>query len=164
MPVLSNPKHEVRDPEQWMRERRASQVVSSPRRRNAESAKRYAKSYYQRNKEVFVFRATKRECAKAATVSDLTVKQWNEALCHFGHVCAYCGGSERLQKEHVHPVSLGGGFTRFNIVPACIACNQSKKDKPLDRWFKFRSSYSDERLLALIHWIYGDNGLSEIRR
>jgi 5-methylcytosine-specific restriction endonuclease McrA len=134
-----------------------------PRRtRNRTKASAYAKAYYQKNKEKFKIAALAREHRKRGIMSDLRPADWLAALAHFSYRCAYCGSNERLQKEHVHPLSLGGEFTRSNIVPACISCNQSKKDKLLHHWFKYQHHYSELRLLTLVHWIFGPDGLREI--
>lgn len=45
-------------------------------------------------------------------------------------VCHYCGkqvGAKALTLDHVVPVSRGGTSTRGNVVPACAACNKTKK-------------------------------------
>jgi hypothetical protein len=47
-------------------------------------------------------------------------------------VCAYCGDTFRehgLEREHVIPLSRGGGDTWTNVVSACRACNQTKGAK-----------------------------------
>ena len=44
--------------------------------------------------------------------------------------CHYCGQSfspEELTMDHVIPVVRGGKSTRGNVVPACAACNATKK-------------------------------------
>ena len=59
----------------------------------------------------------------------LTEEQWQWLLDAYDHKCAYCGRPETdatLTKEHVIPVSQGGGFTIWNIVPACQSCNSTK--------------------------------------
>ncbi len=156
---------DVDDPEQikalflWMRENRPPE----PRRkRNKEKSKSYAQLYYKRNKEALLLAITRNQNHRKGLVADLTFDEWNESLKHFNMKCAYCGEVGKLQKEHVHPASLGGGFTKHNIVPACISCNQSKKNLPLDQWFRFQVYYSDGRLLRLVHWIFGDRGLREV--
>jgi hypothetical protein len=48
------------------------------------------------------------------------------------YVCAYCGErfpEHELEREHVIPVSRGGGDTWTNVVSACRACNQLKGAK-----------------------------------
>ena len=60
---------------------------------------------------------------------DLKKSQWwldklNQGLCH------YCQGKfpgAELTMDHVVPVARGGFSTKGNIVPACRACNASKK-------------------------------------
>ena len=45
-------------------------------------------------------------------------------------VCHYCGrqvGAAGLTMDHVVPVARGGRSTRGNVVPACEACNRSKR-------------------------------------
>jgi len=45
-------------------------------------------------------------------------------------VCHYCGkqvGPGSLTMDHVVPVARGGTSTKGNVVPACEACNKSKK-------------------------------------
>ncbi|MGP3699222.1 HNH endonuclease [Rhodobacter sp. NSM] len=47
--------------------------------------------------------------------------------------CAYCDQQAETW-DHVVPVSKGGTTEPRNIVPACIACNSSKRDRDLDEW------------------------------
>jgi hypothetical protein len=55
------------------------------------------------------------------------------------YTCAYCGGSSgehfdesALEREHIVPVSRGGGDTWMNVVTACRSCNQRKGAKTPD--------------------------------
>ena len=54
-------------------------------------------------------------------------------------LCHYCGKKfppKELTMDHVIPLARGGTSTRGNIVPACLACNQSKKlETPVDTLF-----------------------------
>jgi 5-methylcytosine-specific restriction endonuclease McrA len=48
------------------------------------------------------------------------------------HVCAYCGGRfvfDDLTREHIRPVSRGGGDTWMNCITACRACNGRKGNR-----------------------------------
>lgn len=48
------------------------------------------------------------------------------------HTCAYCGGSfaaSGLTRDHVVPTSRGGRNVWQNVVAACRACNQAKRDR-----------------------------------
>ncbi|MBI3157270.1 MAG: HNH endonuclease [Burkholderiales bacterium] len=48
------------------------------------------------------------------------------------HVCAYCGGRfgpEELTREHIVPVSRGGGDAWMNCITACKPCNGRKGNR-----------------------------------
>lgn len=50
--------------------------------------------------------------------------QLDRGLCH------YCGGKfppGELTMDHVVPVARGGCSTKGNVVPACAACNATKR-------------------------------------
>ena len=47
--------------------------------------------------------------------------------------CEYCGSNRNIEEEHVRAASKGGAIT----VPACLACNRSKGDKPLMEWLRW---------------------------
>ena len=50
--------------------------------------------------------------------------------------CIYCGSKERLTIDHVLPLFNGGKHVESNLVVACLSCNSSKKDKPLEEWLQ----------------------------
>lgn len=55
--------------------------------------------------------------------------EWWKGILRKG-VCHYCGkkvGAENLTMDHVIPVSRGGKSAKGNVVPACAACNKTKK-------------------------------------
>lgn len=68
--------------------------------------------------------AKEREKARALRMSDWWRQQTAAGVCH------YCGkkvGAENLTMDHVIPVARGGKSVKSNVVPACHACNQSKR-------------------------------------
>ncbi len=68
----------------------------------------------------------KREREKARA---LRKSEWWRRQLQAG-VCRYCGarvGADALTMDHVVPVARGGTSSRGNVVPACEACNRSKK-------------------------------------
>lgn len=60
---------------------------------------------------------------------DLTAAEWRAIKKRFKYRCAYCGEKKKLTRDCVIPLNRGGCYTKFNIVPACLSCNCSKKDK-----------------------------------
>ncbi len=65
-----------------------------------------------------------RERAKKLRKSPWWKTQIQKGLCHF---CQQLVGADNLTMDHLVPLARGGKSTRGNIVPACQACNQSKK-------------------------------------
>lgn len=58
---------------------------------------------------------------------------WQEILEVFGGRCGYCNGPA-TERDHVMPLSRGGGDVADNVVPCCSPCNLSKSSKTLLGW------------------------------
>lgn len=85
----------------------------------------------------------------ARATHDLTDEQWL-ALAAAWNGCAYCGAGDRpLQRDCVLPISRGGRYTLFNVVPACGSCNASKCNDEVTSWL--RRKRLDERTFLLRH-------------
>lgn len=95
----------------------------------------------------------RRRARTAGLLSSFTSNQWHNCLSHFNHQCAYCDCTEKLEQEHVIPVSKGGHYTLDNIIPACRSCNASKNNKSLEEWYINHESYSEERLKAIYQYL-----------
>jgi 5-methylcytosine-specific restriction endonuclease McrA len=76
----------------------------------------------------------KRRAVLAGAIFTLTREEWESILLQHGHSCAYCGSKERIELDHVIPISKGGTHTKDNVVPACRTCNATKCDKPLEQF------------------------------
>jgi 5-methylcytosine-specific restriction endonuclease McrA len=63
---------------------------------------------------------------KAGTEATLTFNQWKRAVEYFNYRCAYCVEYPYEVLEHYIPLTLGGGTTADNCVPACSSCNNRK--------------------------------------
>lgn len=61
----------------------------------------------------------------------LTADEWKQIKRQFKYRCAYCGEKKPLTRDCIIPISKGGSYTKLNVIPACIHCNCSKKDKIL---------------------------------
>ncbi len=61
-----------------------------------------------------------------------TQAEW-EALCDAcGGVCLACGEAKPLTRDHVIPLTKGGGDGIDNIQPLCMTCNARKNDRATD--------------------------------
>ncbi|HTT14808.1 MAG TPA: HNH endonuclease signature motif containing protein [Thermoplasmata archaeon] len=76
---------------------------------------------------------------------------WRRAKEIFNGRCAYCRvPGQRLQRDHVIPLSRGGFDSPANVVPACEGCNLSKGDKAVRYWMLSRGyNYS----LFVLRWM-----------
>lgn len=76
----------------------------------------------------------------------VSAKQIRARFAQFDHCCAYCGAiGEDLHIEHVVPISKGGPHALGNIIPACRACNFSKRDHDAEEWYRAQDFYSELR-------------------
>lgn len=66
---------------------------------------------------------------KAGTPATLTLGQWISTLKRYTHHCAYCQIGPYEVLEHYIPLTLGGGTTEENCVPACQSCNLKKRNE-----------------------------------
>jgi uncharacterized protein with PIN domain len=82
--------------------------------------------------------------------SEITREDWQ--FVESEKICAYCGGDQNLQKEHIVPRSIRITPRCFdceaiqgihNQVWACFQCNSIKKDKGLYTFYKLR--FPDEK-------------------
>jgi 5-methylcytosine-specific restriction endonuclease McrA len=89
---------------------------------------------------------------KSILVKDLTETQWLQNAAYFDNTCAYCGGSNE-EREHIVPVSKGGGYTATNIIPSCKRCNASKGNTDLVTWYQQVPWFSLHRLQKIIEFI-----------
>ncbi len=65
-------------------------------------------------------------------------------LSKFGRMCAYCGATDTpLNIDHIHPRASGGSNRVSNLALACIPCNQSKNDMPVEKWLA--NKYGDSK-------------------
>lgn len=51
-----------------------------------------------------------------------------------GRACVYCAATSRLSLDHLRSVAAGGSNATWNLVTACLPCNQSRGAKPLARF------------------------------
>ena len=113
---------------------------------NKELYKKWKLKNRDKVKEISKFYQQRRKSKMKKIQYSLSVKEWQQIKDFFNHCCAYCGKpSKRLTQEHFIPVSRNGEYTKHNIIPACLSCNSSKRDKPFEEWYPEQPFYSKER-------------------
>lgn len=56
----------------------------------------------------------------------ITQSEWDSLFVRAGRMCAACGGTEKLQVDHIVPISRGGRTELGNLQILCRRCNISK--------------------------------------
>jgi 5-methylcytosine-specific restriction endonuclease McrA len=120
--------------------------------RESRHRKAYAKAYYWDNRELRVQYARewrkenphrRRDQADRRTLLIVTnpgfvpfgEAEWKKLQRQYGYRCAYCGGRpEKLEMDHVIPLTRGGRHAIANVLPACKGCNISKYNYLLVEW------------------------------
>lgn len=124
-------------------------------------ARRKYMSVYQKNRMANEadFRARRvhdavlrRHRAKGLTCS-LTKEEWTAVVAFQDGVCAKCGrlfsGKLPPTKDHIVPVSFGGGLCLENVQALCRKCNSSKQDSFADYredWHREMIMYATGRI------------------
>ena len=75
-------------------------------------------------------------------------KDWlKELRSHKFFICHWCGKKfsiDKLNLDHVVPLSKGGVDTKENLVPCCKSCNSAKRDKDPEQ---FNETLEQPRLI-----------------
>lgn len=96
---------------------------------NTERSRQGAKAWQAANPERMRASNARRRARLASVRSTLTAEEWEAILEAAGYACIYCGCSNRLEQDHLTPISKGGEHTAENVAPACKPCNSSKGTK-----------------------------------
>lgn len=77
---------------------------------------------------------SQRQRARRLEVTETNlVPGWRKILLdYYGYRCLKCGSLERIEADHVVPISKGGPHTIENFQTLCKFCNISKLDKVAD--------------------------------
>ena len=69
----------------------------------------------------------RRRAREHNAAGEFTWSEFMRIAARFDYCCAYCGTKpERLDPDHVVPLSRGGSNMPSNLLPTCFLCNSSK--------------------------------------
>lgn len=108
-------------------------------------SKNYRVAHREQNRQ---HSCKRRARVRKAFVIEWSEHQWNQLLEWFANCCAYCGCKGNLTIDHFIPLVKGGDHALYNIVPACLKCNTSKKHSDPYVWAKSKNIPIDQ-----IDWI-----------
>jgi 5-methylcytosine-specific restriction endonuclease McrA len=96
------------------------QLLNAKARKHRQANMEQARSY------VLARRGRIKASAKLVTVKEI--------IKMYASVCTYCGSSDKIEIDHIVPLSKGGRHSIGNLTPACRMCNASKGNKFLTEW------------------------------
>jgi hypothetical protein len=59
--------------------------------------------------------------------------------------CAYCDIGGKNTVDHVLPLIHGGLDQADNVAPSCKSCNSSKRDRPVETWYRRQPFFTEAR-------------------
>lgn len=100
--------------------------------RHAEKRRAENVRWRKENPDKHAFIGAARRARALAAPGTHTYQEWLDLVARYERRCAYCGIScDRLTRDHIVPLRLGGGNEIANILPACRPCNSRKGLAPL---------------------------------
>lgn len=61
------------------------------------------------------------------------------------NICCYCNKNDKLEIEHLRPISKNGTNEEHNLFGVCSKCNKSKGNNNWRKWFRKQKFYKEER-------------------
>jgi 5-methylcytosine-specific restriction endonuclease McrA len=114
------------------------------RTQNKEKVSADAKAWRAENPEKLANYANERRAKQEANGVFMISKKELKKL-YSAKNCFYCKEvSDEIQMDHVIPIKKGGRHSIGNLVPACRSCNQSKRDKTITQWNKWKTATLDK--------------------
>ncbi|MFD1453232.1 HNH endonuclease [Oceanobacillus sojae] len=104
----------------------------------------------------------RRRARKKSLPDTLTSEQVKDIIQKFNGKCSICS-SDYEHLDHFIPLATGhGGTTRENIVPLCLKCNSSKRDKNPFLWSETLPKEERERFDDLVKYLTDINGITDV--
>ncbi len=102
---------------------------------NIEKRRAYNRAYRKTHPEISRAQVRDRRNHKYQADGSHTEGQWESLKMQYEYICLRCGRQEPeiiLTRDHVIPLTQGGGDWITNIQPLCPTCNSSKNNKTID--------------------------------
>ncbi len=102
------------------------------------------RKYTDRRPEVQLAIGRNYRAKKRANGGCVSPDDWSDVLERYGHRCLNCGATERIEQDHVIPISRGGIHHKSNLQPLCKTCNVRKGTRAYDYRFDKGAAWMTE--------------------
>lgn len=89
----------------------------------------YDKKWQKENKILVSFYTKQYQRAKRGAEGSHSLEEWKSLITSYGGRCAGCSGIDKLEADHILPISKKGTNYIWNIQPLCRSCNARKHAK-----------------------------------
>jgi len=115
-----------------LNEKRKIRWHKSDKSENAENSRAWKIANPEQVK-ILRLRGNHKRRARLATVDNYQIFN-KEIKAILQKPCFYCGTTNGITLDHVVPISRGGNNGIGNLLPACLSCNTTKKNKFITEW------------------------------
>ena len=121
----NNPNHKAN----WVKEnkRAVKEYHKKYHAENKEKRAEYNKEWNKSNKERSNSITQKRRARQLGNGTFIVSERFIKNL--YNSPCRFCGGSDKIEADHILPISRGGRHSEGNLQPLCKSCNSSKGPK-----------------------------------
>lgn len=99
---------------------------------NPEKAVQYSLNWQKRNPDKCRMASASRRAKKRENGVFLITEHERKRL--LSSPCAECGSTDKIQIDHIIPISRGGRHSIGNLQSLCASCNMAKSDMLLVEW------------------------------
>ena len=112
--------------------KRKIRATEEGRRKNAETVKRWRERNAEVSRQRLRLANQKRKAAKLGQESRIVTTK--DAARILNSACVNCGDRDKIQIDHIIPLSRGGRHAIGNLQPLCSFCNLSKNNSLQIEW------------------------------
>jgi 5-methylcytosine-specific restriction endonuclease McrA len=111
----------------------------------AANSRRWRVGNRARLREIIRRRKALKRSGRRISCNPLTLESKTIRFALWDMCCAYCGTVGKMTVDHVLPLVAGGLDEPANVIPACSLCNCSKRDKPVESWYRSQPFFTEPR-------------------
>lgn len=119
---------------QWQKDNAHKKRANSRRwvANNKDTHRANNKKWFAKNPDyIKTYKLKRRATEKLNGVYYISDKEYKKI---YSSPCFYCGSTERIEADHIIPVSRGGNTSIGNLISCCRSCNAKKSNMLITEW------------------------------